>query len=78
MSMIAKQEQAVGWLDAELEALQGRLNDAQNLSLQPKTPAAEIKSTRLSLREEVSIAPGAHACARLDLLTHPYTDHGGA
>jgi hypothetical protein len=31
--MIAKHEQAVGRLDAELEALQGRLAEAPNLSL---------------------------------------------
>ena len=55
MTMIAKHEQAVGRLDAELEALQGRLAEAQNLSLQPKTPAAKIAATRLALREEISI-----------------------
>ena len=55
MSMIAKHEQAVGQLDAELEALQVRLTEAQNLSLQTKTPAAKIASTRLALREEISI-----------------------
>ena len=55
MTMIAEHEQAVGRLEAELEALQGRLAEAQNLFLQPKTPAAKIASTRLALREEISI-----------------------
>ncbi len=68
MSMITKHEQAVGRLDAELEALQGRLAEAQNLSLQPKTPAAKIASTRLALREEISIVQERRVQAEAKLL----------
>tara|TARA_E500000331_G_scaffold68857_1_gene63531 strand:- start:758 stop:1438 length:681 start_codon:yes stop_codon:yes gene_type:complete len=67
MSMIAKHEQAVGQLDAELEALQGRLAEAQNLSLQTKTPAAKIPSTRLALREEISIVQERRVQAEIKL-----------
>ena len=68
MSMITKHEQAVGRLDAELEALRGRLAEAQNLSLQPKTPAAKIAATRLALREEISIVQERRVQAEAKLL----------
>ena len=67
MTMIAKHEQAIGRLDAELEGLQGRLTEAQNLSLQPKTPAAKIASTRLALREEISIVQERRVQAEIKL-----------
>tara|TARA_Y100001934_G_scaffold41797_1_gene50213 strand:- start:38913 stop:39575 length:663 start_codon:yes stop_codon:yes gene_type:complete len=67
MTMIAKHEHAIGRLDAELKALQGRLAKAQNLSLQPKTPAAKIAATRLRLREEISIVQERRVQAQAQL-----------
>ena len=68
MSMIAKRAQAIGRLDAELEALQFRLAGAHNLSLQPKTPAAKIAATRLALSEQVSIVQKEQVHAGTQLL----------